>query len=322
MKAIQYDSPGEASVLYVTELDPPTCRPHEVLIRVKASGINRPDIFQRRGNYNAPAGTVQNIPGLEVSGTVTATGSHVSRLNIGDDVCAILSGGGYSDTVCVDERLCMIKPSNLSFTEAASLPETVLTVWHNVFQRGGLSKDESILVHGGSGGIGITAIQLARIFGKQVYVTAGSDEKCNACVNLGATEAINYQQKDFEKVLQDKTIDIILDMIGGSYFAKNIRLLNTEGRLIYINAMEGAKVELNIMEVMKKRLTISGSTLRSRTIEFKGSLCREVEKYLWPKIEQGQFVPVIDRTFSYEKVGDAHRYLENGQHFGKIVLTW
>lgn len=322
MKVIQYDVPGDADVLYVAEHAPIVHQAHEVLIDVRASGINRPDIFQRRGNYNAPEGTVQNVPGLEVSGVIEAVGNDVSRWKVGDEVCALLSGGGYSNRVAVDERLCMPKPVNLSFVEAASLPETVLTVWHNVFQRGSLSSNESILVHGGSGGIGITAIQLSRIFAKNVYATAGSERKCDLCVELGATKAINYKEEDFENALEGKSINVVLDIIGDTYFEKNMRLLNIEGRLIYINAMQGAKVTLNIMEVMRKRLTISGSTLRNRDISFKHSLCFEVEKHVWPKLKNGQFKPIIDRTFSYENVVDAHRYMESSQHFGKIVLTW
>lgn len=322
MKVIQYDRPGEADVLYVAELGPLTCRGTEVLIQVKASGINRPDIFQRRGNYNAPKGTVQNILGLELSGVVIAVGDKVSRWDVGDEVCAIVSGGAYASMVCVDESLCMVKPSNLSFVEAASLPETVLTVWHNVFQRGGLMPNELILVHGGSGGIGITAIQLAKIFGSDVYVTAGSARKCEMCRQLGAIEAINYNEKDFEDVLCNRRVDVILDIIGGAYFEKNIRTLRDDGRLININAVQGAKVTLDIMKVMQKRLSVSGSTLRNRDIEFKSSLCREVERIVWPKLINGQFKPIVDRVFSYDQVIDAHRYMESGQHFGKIVLTW
>lgn len=322
MKVIQYDRPGEADVLYVAELSSLICQRTEVLIQVMASGINRPDIFQRRGNYNAPEGTVQNVPGLELSGIVTKVGDGVSRWKVGDEVCAIVSGGAYSSMICVDESLCMRKPSNLSFIEAASLPETVLTVWHNLFQRGRLSAGEHVLVHGGSGGIGITAIQLAKIFGSYVYVTAGSARKCEMCMELGATEAINYNEEDFEDVLNSQRIDVILDIIGGAYFEKNIRILHDDGRLVNINAVDGARVTLNIMRVMQKRLSVSGSTLRNRDIEFKSSLCREVEKYVWPKIIKGQFRPIVDRVFSYDQVVEAHRYMESGQHFGKIVLTW
>lgn len=322
MKAIQYDQPGEADVLYIADLAPLSCRKNEVLIRVKASGVNRPDIFQRRGNYNAPVGTVQNIPGLEVSGVIETVGENVISWKVGDEVCALLSGGGYSNLVCIDEGLCMPKPTNLSFVEAASLPETVLTVWHNVFQRGALSSNDSILIHGGSGGIGITAIQLAKLFGRHVYVTAGCAKKCKMCIELGASLAINYKNEDFEQVLQDKKINVILDSIGGAYFEKNIRLLHSDGRLVYLNAVNGAKVTLNIMEVMKKRLVISGSTLRSRDLKFKRSLCKDVERQVWPRIENGEFLPVIDRTFSFEDVVEAHKYMESGQHFGKIVLTW
>jgi len=322
MKAIVYNQPGDADVLQIVERAMPTYESNEVLIEVKASGVNKPDIFQRKGNYNAPIGVPQDIPGLEVAGIVIACGSKVERWKIGDEVCALLAGGGYCGYVTVDERHCLPKPSNLTFIEAASLPETVFTVWHNIFQRGGLSSDESILIHGGSGGIGITAIQIAHVFAKKVIVTAGTDDKCKKCMELGAFMAINYKKEDFEIVLKENKVDVILDSIGGPYFEKNLRILNPDGRLIYINTIQGANVNLNLGIIMRDRITISGSTLRSRSSQFKAELAREVEENVWPKVLNGAFKPVIYKSFPYQDVVAAHKLMESGEHFGKIILSW
>jgi len=322
MKAIVYNQPGDAAVLKIVEQDKPTYSENEVLIQVKASGVNKPDIFQRKGNYNAPEGVPDNIPGLEISGIIEGCGSKVKRWKVGDEVCALLAGGGYANYVVVDERHCLTKPSSLTFTEAASLPETIFTVWHNVFQRGRLLPEESILIHGGSGGIGITAIQLAHIFANNVYVTAGTDDKCEKCVDLGATLAINYHTEDFETILKDKGVDLILDSIGGSYFEKNLNILNPDGRLIYINAIKGAKVGLNLGRIMRDRILISGSTLRSRDAQFKADLAREIENIVWPKILNGMYKPVIYQAFSYQDVVASHQLMESGMHFGKIILNW
>ena len=322
MKAVIYNHPGGPEVLQIVDRAMPTCKEVEVLIQVKASGINKPDIFQRKGNYNAPEGAPQDIPGLEVSGIVIQCGSEVVRWKVGDEVCALLAGGGYAQYVAVDERHCLPKPPNLSFVEAASLPETVFTVWHNVFERGNLSSEESVLIHGGSGGIGITGVQLATLFAKRVFTTAGTDEKCRKCEELGATRAINYHDEDFEAVLKEEGVDVILDSIGGSYFPKNINILNPDGRLIYINTIKGAKVEVNLGAVMHKRLSISGSTLRGRSAGFKADLAKAVEDNVWPLVFSGQFKPVIYKTFLYKEVIDAHKLMESGAHFGKIVLIW
>jgi len=322
MKAIIYNKPGNAEVLQVVDLEIPSYNDNEVLIEVKASGINKPDIFQRKGNYNAPKGVPHNIPGLEVSGIVVACGIGVNRWKIGDEVCALLAGGGYAEYVVVYEGHCLPKPSNLSFTEAASLPETVFTVWHNVFQRGGLLPQESVLIHGGSGGIGITSIQLTKLFAKDVYVTAGTDEKCEKCMELGATMAINYNTQDFESALINSKVDVVLDSIGGSYFDKNLMVLNPDGRLIYINTIKGSNVQLDLALIMLNRITISGSTLRGRDAQFKENLAREVEKNIWPKVLNGMFKPVIYQTFSYTDIVSAHKLMESGTHFGKIVLNW
>jgi putative PIG3 family NAD(P)H quinone oxidoreductase len=321
MKAIVIKEFGGPEVLRLEDRKKPNISSNEVLVKVKASGINRPDIFQRKGNYPAPLGAPADIPGLEISGVVEECGKGVKRWEIGDKVCVLLSGGGYAEYVSVNERHCLPVPENLSFEEAASLPETLFTVWHNVFQRGALQANDSILIHGGSGGIGITAIQLASHFCKAVYVTAGSEEKCNHCLKLGADIAINYKTEDFESSLADKEINLILDSIGGDYFQKNLNLLNDDGRMISINAMKGTKVTLNISQIMQKRLILSGSTLRSRDAGFKAQLSAEVEKNVWPLIKNNIFKPIV-RSFPHSEVVAAHQYLESGSNFGKLVLTW
>lgn len=322
MKAIVYDRPGEAEVMYVSNREIPQYSAQQVLIKVKASGVNKPDIFQRKGNYNAPPGVVNDIPGLEVSGVIVACGTEVIRWAIGDEVCALLAGGGYAEYVVVNDKHCLPKPHNLSFSEAASLPETVFTVWHNVFQRGGLLPHESVLIHGGSGGIGITAIQLAKTFAKNVYVTAGTDDKCKKCIDLGADIAINYNEEDFELALIDHKVDVVLDSIGGSYFNKNLKILNTDGRLIYINTIKGSHVQLDLGWIMRNRISISGSTLRGRDAEFKAQLAREVEENVWPVVLSGTFKPVVFQSFPYHEVISAHKLMESGVHFGKITLNW
>jgi putative PIG3 family NAD(P)H quinone oxidoreductase len=321
MNAIIISQPGGSEVLTLVEKTRPVAGENEVLIKVKAAGINRPDIAQRQGKYPPPPGASKDIPGLEVAGIVEACGKGVTRWKKGDNVCALLAGGGYAEFVNVDEGLCLPIPSNLSYEEAASLPETVFTVWHNVFQRGALQKGENFLVHGGSSGIGITAIQLAKAFGANVYATAGSAEKCKACVALGAEMCINYKIEDFEEVLKNQGLDVILDMIGGDYVPKNIRLLRSEGRLVFINAMKGGDIQLHIRDIMQKRLTISGSTLRAREISFKAALAREIESQVWPVIEAGKFKPVIYKVFPLSQAAEAHVLLESSTHIGKIILT-
>ena len=321
MKAIIIKEFGGPEVLQLVERDIPAVSSNEVLIKVKTSGINRPDVFQRKGNYPAPPGVSSDIPGLEISGTVERLGENTTRWKIGDKVCALLAGGGYAEYAAVKENHCLPIPENLSFEEAASLPETLFTVWHNVFQRGALQAQDSILIHGGSGGIGITAIQLAAHFCNAVYITAGSQENCKKCIELGADLAINYKTEDFEQVLANREINLILDCVGGDYFQKNLNLLSEDGRMISINAMRGAKVSLNIAQVMQKRLTLSGSTLRNRDVTFKAKLAAEVEKNVWPLILNSTFRPVI-RSFPYLEVVEAHQYLDSGSNFGKLVLTW
>lgn len=320
MRAAVIRSFGGPEVLEVMEREGLIPGPKEVLLDVKAAGINRPDVFQRKGNYPAPAGAVADIPGLEVSGVVKTLGAEVKELKIGDEVLALLAGGGYATEVCVDEGLCIRKPSNLSFEDAASLPETLFTVWHNVFQRGGLKNGDRLLVHGGSGGIGSMAIQLATQFGASVYCTVGNEEKAAFALKMGAVNAINYHQEDFENKLKDLGINIILDSIGGSYFEKNLNLLIEDGRLIQINATEGAKVTLNLLKLMHKRILLTGSTLRARDLDFKRALAKEINEEVMPLVAKGNFQSMLTKVFTLEEVVQAHQYFDSHQHFGKIVL--
>ncbi|RYE28052.1 MAG: NAD(P)H-quinone oxidoreductase [Sphingobacteriaceae bacterium] len=322
MKAIIITEPGEPEVLKIQEREIPQPKANEVLIKVKAAGINRPDVFQRKGNYPPPADAPQDVPGLEVAGIIAALGSNVTQWEVGSQVCALLGGGGYAEYAVADARHCLPVPAGWTFTEAASLPETVFTVWHNVFMRGGLKAGEIFLVHGGSSGIGITAIQLAKAFGATVYTTAGSDNKCKTCQNLGAKRSINYKKEDFELVLKDIGVDVILDMIGGDYIPKNLRILKPDGRLVYINAMKGGKAEVDVTDLMKKRLTLTGSTLRNRDADFKAQLTVEIKENIWPIIEAGKFKPVIFKTFKPEDAAAAHRLMESSEHIGKIILEF
>lgn len=320
MKAIIITMPGKPNVLHIQERPVPAPGNKEVLIRIKSAGVNRPDIMQRKGAYPAPADAPADIPGLEVSGLIEECGAGVSRWKKGDQVCALLAGGGYAEFATVNEGLCLPIPEGLTFEEAASLPETVFTVWHNVFQRGLLKAGEHFLVHGGSSGIGITAIQLAKAIGAVVFATAGSEEKCLSCISLGADQCINYKNEDFEAALSKDGVDVILDMIGGDYLPKNLSLLRPEGRLVFINAMKGNPTEVNIMQIMQKRLSITGSTLRPRKTTFKASLAKEVEANVWPLIETGKFKPVIYRSFTLKDADKAHELMESSEHIGKIVL--
>lgn len=321
MKAIVITKPGGPEVLALKEYPTPEISGDQVLIEVKAAGLNRLDIFQREGNYPAPAGVPDDILGLEVAGTVVHCGPDVTDFKTGDQVCALLEGGGYAELVSVREGQCLPVPDGLSFAEAASLPETVFTVWSNIFQRGNLQPGETLLLHGGNSGIGITGIQIAHALGSKVIVTVGSEEKGKTCLGLGADSYINYKTQNFEDELQNEGVDVILDMIGGDYLAKNINILKPDGRLVHINAVDGSPTRLDIKKVMTKRLTITGSTLRGREHEFKKKLAKEVQKHVWPLIESKQFKPVIFRTFPFSQASEAHRLLENGTHSGKIVLV-
>jgi putative PIG3 family NAD(P)H quinone oxidoreductase len=320
MKAVIITKFGAPGVLQVQERPVPSPKENEVLINVKAAGVNRPDVSQRKGNYPPAPGAPQDIPGLEITGIIESCGNAVTQWKQDDKVCALIPGGGYAEYAIVNASHCLPVPSNLNFAEAASLPETVFTVWHNVFQRGQLKSGENFLVHGGSSGIGITAIQIAKAIDAKVFVTAGSDEKCNACIELGADKCVNYKKENFEDVLKDDGADVILDMIGGDYVPKNIRLLKVDGRLVFINAMKGGKAEFDAIDVMRRRLTITGSTLRNRDAQFKAQLAEQVLQNVWPLIEQGKFKPVIYKTFPLEEASKAHELMESSVHIGKIIL--
>jgi putative PIG3 family NAD(P)H quinone oxidoreductase len=320
MKAIVITAAGGPEVLQIRDYTEPAVSDDEVRIKVKAAGINRSDIFQRKGHYPPPPGVTKDIPGLEVSGIVENCGPHVSLWKPGDRVCALVAGGGYAEYVNVKEGQCLPIPSDLSFVEAAGLPETVFTVWSNVFGRGSLKPGETLLVHGGSSGIGTTAIQLAHALKSKVYVTVGSEPKGQKCLELGADRYINYKTGDFEALLGDDGVDVVLDMVGGSYFEKNCRILRTEGRLVYINAISREPASINIRLMMQKRLTITGSTLRGREYAFKKQLSESILKNVWPLIESGKFRPLIYRTFPLSEASAAHRLMEEDQHMGKIIL--
>ncbi|ASZ10364.1 NAD(P)H-quinone oxidoreductase [Chitinophaga pendula] len=321
MKAIVITTPGGPEVLQWQERPRPVPGEGQVLVKVHAAGINRPDVFQRKGNYPPPPGVPADIPGLEIAGEVVELGAGVQRWQVGDRVCALVGGGGYAEYVIVHAEHCLPVPAGWNFAAAASLPETMFTVWHNVFQRGRLQAGEHFLVHGGSSGIGITAIQLAKAFGAIVFATAGNDDKCYVCEQLGATQCINYRTADFAAVLADKGIDVILDMVGGDYIPKNIRLLSPDGRLVFINAMEGGLIELDMLYIMRQRLTITGSTLRNRDIAFKAGVAAALEAEVWPLLDKGVIKPVIYKTFSIAEAAAAHQLMESSQHIGKIVLT-
>ena len=307
--------------LKVVDAPIPTPGPGEVLIKVAAAGINRADLLQVAGRYALRPG-MSVIPGLEVAGEVEALGASTQRWKPGDQVCALLTGGGYAEYAVTPAVQCLPIPRGLDLVQAASLPETFFTVWLDVFDIGALKPGESLLVHGGSSGIGITAIQLAKALGSRVFVTAGSEEKCEACRKLGADVAINYRASDFEKELRDDKLeaDVILDMVGGSYTAKNLRLLARFGRLVYINFMESAKAEIDLALITGRQLTITGSGLRPQTIERKAQLAQALEQRAWPLIASGKIKPVIDSVYSLEDASQAHQRMASSQHIGKIML--
>ncbi|TYZ06219.1 NAD(P)H-quinone oxidoreductase [Hymenobacter lutimineralis] len=320
MHQIIITQPGGPEVLQLTSADIPEPAPHQVLVRVQAAGVNRPDVLLRQGKYAGSGDVAGTVPGLEIAGIVEAVGAEVGRWHPGDAVCALLAAGGYAEYAVVDARHCLPVPPGWSMAEAATLPETVFTVWHNVFQRGQLQPGETLLVHGGSSGIGVTAIQLAAALGSPVFATAGSDEKCRACEKLGATRCFNYKTEDFEAELKDQGVDVVLDMIGGDYTPKNLRLLKEDGRLVFINAMQGPKAEFNALDMMRRRLTVTGSTLRPRSAEFKAALAATVEQHVWPLLAAGRFRPVIYRRFPLAEAVAAHQLMESSAHIGKIVL--
>ena len=314
MKAIVITHPGGPEVLVLQDRPVPTFGSNEVLIRVAACGINRPDVAQRNGHYPPPPGASLDIPGLEVAGVVEQVGIGCTEFKVGDHVCALVSGGGYAEYCAVPEGQCLPVPSNLSMEEAASLPETFFTVWSNVFDRGKLAKGETLLVHGGSSGIGVAAIQLAKAYGASVYVTAGTDEKCRFCEKLGAEKAINYKTQSFKEVIQDLTekkgVNVILDMIGGVYAADNLDILAEEGRLVLINLMGGDETSIRFSKIMRKRLTITGSTLRARDVAFKSSVAKLLLQHVWPWLQSQKVKPIVFKTFPLLQAADAHILLE------------
>lgn len=325
MKAIVITRPGGPEVLKTEERPMPEYSSNEVLVKVSAAGVNRPDVSQRKGHYPAPAWTSPDIPGLEIAGTIVETGADITRWKIGDKICALVTGGGYANYCSVPEGQCLPVPPNLSFIEAASLPETFFTVWSNVFDRGKLQPGETLLVHGGSSGIGVAAIQMAKALGSTVYITAGSDEKCRFCENLGAAKAINYKTDNFAEVIRQITngngVDVILDMVGGDYVQNNIRSLAVEGRLVMINMMMGKDVQVDLSPVMAKRLTITGSTLRSRDTEFKAAIASSLEKAVWPLLENGKIKPIVYAVYPANEAAEAHGLMESSTHIGKIILS-
>jgi putative PIG3 family NAD(P)H quinone oxidoreductase len=324
MIAIEIREPGDPDVLVPVERPIPTPGSGEVLIKVAAAGVNRPDLMQRRGRYPPPPGA-SDIPGLEIAGTVDRLGSDVSPWKVGDDICALVAGGGYAEYCVAPAPQCLPVPRGLDIVSAAAIPETFFTVWTNVFERGRLAAGESILIHGGASGIGTTAIQLARARGARVFATAGSPEKCAACERLGAERAINYKETDFLEAVRAATggrgVDVVLDMVGGDYFPRNIDALAVEGRLVEIATLRGAKAEITIPTVMQRRLTITGSTLRARAVAEKGAIAQAVRTHVWPLVESGAVKPIIHQTFPLADAAAAHRVLEAGAHIGKVVLV-
>ena len=321
MRAVGITKAGGPEVLQLTQRPVPVAAHGQVILKVAYAGVNRPDALQRAGLY-APPATASDLPGLEASGTVVAVGGGVAGLSVGDQVCALLPGGGYAEYVATPAAHCLPVPKGLSLKEAGCLPETFFTVWSNVFTRGGLKAGERFLIHGGSSGIGTTAIQLANAFGARVFVTAGSNDKCAACVALGAEKAINYKDEDFVAVMKNEGgADLILDMVGGDYIPRNIKTLANDGRLVQIAFLQGAVTELNFAMMMIKRLTITGSTLRPQSDLAKAQIAQDLRDQVWPLIEVGMVAPVMDSTFELADAAGAHTRMESSGHIGKIVLT-
>lgn len=323
MKAIVITQPGTADVLQLQERPTPTLKNHEVLIRVEAAGVNRPDLAQRKGHYPPPTWAPQDIPGLEVAGTIVE--SNGSRFKAGDRVCALVAGGGYAELCAAHEDHCLPIPKGLSAIEASSLPETFFTVWANVFDRAHLQPGETFLVHGGTSGIGVAAIQMVKAFGGKVFATAGTDEKARFCESIGATLGINYREKDFVSATlaanQGRGVDVILDMIGGDYTPRNIELLAEDGRLAIINFQGGDEATIKLSKVLRKRLTITASTLRNRNDAFKADIATKLQRNVWPWLERGLVKPIIFQALPLAQAADAHRLLEASTHIGKVILT-
>ncbi len=323
MQVIEILTPGCPEVLLPAQRPLPVPVRGEVLIQVKAAGVNRPDIMQRKGLYPAPPGS-SDIPGLEIAGTIVALADDVDHLQIGDKVCALITGGGYAEYSTAHAELCLPLPDSFDFVQAAALPETFFTVWSNLFDRARLTAGETLLVHGGGSGIGTTAIQLAKAYQVTPLVTAGSAEKCRFCKTLGAEIAINYNEQDFVaevmKATGDRGVDVIMDMIGGSYFPKNLRCLADDGRLVQIAIQQGPKSEINLLPVMLKRLTITGSTLRGRSVGFKAEIAQQLLANVWPMLSDGRIKPVIDCILPLSEAAKAHQLMESSRHIGKIIL--
>jgi putative PIG3 family NAD(P)H quinone oxidoreductase len=323
MTVIEITESGGPEKLVPARREIPTPASGEVLIQVTAAGINRPDCLQRQGGYPPPPGA-SDIPGLEVAGTIVALGAGVETWKTGDEICALLTGGGYAEYCVAPALQCLPVPAGLTLQQAAALPENFFTVWSNVFDRARLQPGESLLVHGGASGIGVTAIQLARALGSRVFATVGADRKVQPCLDLGAERVINYRKEDFVKAIKDATgnrgVDVTLDMVGGDYVQRNLSALAVEGRLVFIAFLRGAKIELNLAPVMMKRLTITGSTLRSRPIEHKAAIAAALQKTVWPLLTSGAIQPIIDRIFPLPEAVSAHALMESNQHIGKLLL--
>jgi len=324
MKAIEILHPGPPEVLRIGERPLPILHPGEVLIQVHAAGINRPDILQRKGLYPPPAGA-SDIPGLEIAGEIVDGDLTNSHFAMGDQVCALVAGGGYAEYCAVPLAQCLPVPSNLTTTEAAALPETFFTVWSNVFDRARLAGSETLLVQGGSSGIGVAAIQMATALGHQVFATAGSDDKCRACEALGAVRAINYKTEDFVDVIQSATngrgVDVVLDMVAGDYVNRELSCLTEDGRLVVIALLGGAKSTVDMSLILRRRLTMTGSTLRTRSVEFKRAITEQLQQKIWPLLAAEKIKPIIYQTFPFEQAAQAHALMESGAHIGKIVLV-
>ena len=320
MRAIEISAPGAPDVLHLAERPVPVPGPGQVVLKVAYAGVNRPDALQRAGLYNPPAGA-SDLPGLEASGTIAACGAGVLGLQQGQQVCALLPGGGYAEYAVTQAAHCLPVPNGFDLKQAACLPETFFTVWSNVFKRGGLKAGERFLLHGGSSGIGTTAIQLARAFGARVFTTAGSDAKCRACLDLGAERAVNYRETDFVPIMQGEGgADIILDMVGGEYIARNLDALADDGRLVQIAFLQGPKTSLNFTQMMTRRLTLTGSTLRPQSDVAKARIAASLLSQVWPLLSAGRIAPVIDSCFDLDQAAQAHARMETSTHIGKIVL--
>lgn len=324
MTAIKIPEPGGPEALVPTSIDTPVPGNGELLVKVAAAGLNRGDIVQRMGFYPPPPGA-SDTPGLEVSGIVVAIGPGIAEFSVGDEICGLVAGGGYAEYCLVDAPLALPIPKPLSLIEGAALPETFFTVWTNIYDQAGLQPGETLLVHGGSSGIGTTAIMLAHAFGSRVFATAGSEEKCATCTKLGAERAINYKSEDFVAVCKDLTggkgVDVILDMVGGDYVQRNLDLLALKGRVINVAYQNGSTVEINLMPLMIKRLAVMGSTLRARTLAEKAEIAESLRTKVWPLLDEGRMAPIVDSTFALTDAAEAHKLMETSAHIGKILLT-